>query len=587
MNARRDDVTAVWAPFATTMALETGDGASVPMTAGEGGWWEATALPPGTKYRFVLDGEPVPDPRSPRQPDGPEGWSVTVDHSRFDWSDDGWACFPLAAAVMYELHVGTFTPEGTFDAATRHLDDLVDLGVTAIEIMPVATFEGGRGWGYDGVNLYAPHEAYGGPEGLRRLVDACHARRIAVVIDVVYNHLGPVGNSLHRFGPYFTSTYHTPWGDAVNLDGAGSDEVRRFIVDNALQWVVDYHADGVRLDAVHALHDESAVHILDELGEALHAAGRRLGRTVWVIAESDLNDPRLVRWNEAFGYGLDAAWSDDFHHAVHVALTGEQDGYYADFSGLDDLAEAITNVFVFSRRFAPSRQRTHGVGVGDMDRSRFVCCTQNHDQIGNRAVGERLVHLVGPRRAQIAAALMLTSPFVPMLFQGEEWAASSPFQYFTDIADPTVGDAVREGRRNEFVAFGWDPGSVPDPQDEATFRRSVLDWAERSEPDHAQMLEWYRALIAIRSQHPCLRGGRAGSAVVSHDIGGSWLVVDRFELSVAVNLGPDAQIVPSGDAHTIVLCNDDHAVVVDGGIRLAADSVAIVGHGRARAVSRR
>lgn len=568
--------TRVWAPRPTTVELETNRG-PVPIRSLAGGWWEAAALDADTDYRFVLDGEPSPDPRSPRQPNGPQGWSRTVDHTLFDWTDAGWTCFPLAAAVIYEIHVGTFSPEGTFDGAVSKLGELVDLGVTAIEIMPVATFSGSRGWGYDGVNLFAPHEMYGGPDGLRRLVDGCHALDIAVVIDVVYNHLGPVGNSLHRFGPYFTSRYHSPWGDAVNLDGPGSDDVRQFIIDNALQWIIDYHADGLRLDAVHALHDESAIHILDALGEELHAAGRRLGRTVWVIAESDLNDPRLVRSNEAHGYGLDAAWSDDFHHALHVALTGERDGYYGDFTGLDDLAEALTNVFVYRRRFAPSRGRTHGAGVGQMDRSRFICFSQNHDQVGNRALGERMSHLVSPERAEIAAALTLTAPFVPMLFQGEEWAASAPFQYFTDINDVEVGNAVREGRRSEFTAYGWSPESVPDPQDESTFRRSVLDWSERTQPEHARMLNWYRSLISLRATRPGLRDGRWFTTTVRHDRDAGWLTIDRGDLTIAVNLG-DAQRVQTRAADSVVLSNDNRAAVTAGGVHLAADGVAIVNH---------
>ncbi|MEO6125946.1 MAG: malto-oligosyltrehalose trehalohydrolase [Ilumatobacteraceae bacterium] len=568
--------TRVWAPTPTTVEFETELGTSA-MRPIDDGWWEGDGLAADTAYRFVLDGEPSPDPRSPRQPDGPQGWSRTVDHSAFAWTDSGWTSFPLAAAVIYEMHVGTFSPEATFDGAIEKLDELVDLGITALEIMPIATFSGARGWGYDGVNLFAPHEAYGGPDGLRRLIDACHARQIAVIIDVVYNHLGPVGNSLHRFGPYFTANYHSPWGDAVNLDGSGSDQVRQFIIDNAMQWIVDYHADGLRLDAVHALHDESAIHILDELGEELHAAGRRLGRTVWVIAESDLNDPRLVRSNEAYGYGLDAAWSDDFHHAVHVVLTGERDGYYGDFTGLDDLAEALANVFVYSRRFAPSRGRTHGSGVGEMDRSRFVCFSQNHDQIGNRALGERLSHLVSQERAEIAAALTLTAPFVPMLFQGQEWAASAPFQYFTDIEDVEVGNAVREGRRSEFVAFGWDPESIPDPQDEATFRRSVLDWSERSEPAHARMLGWYRNLIALRATRPTLRDGRSWATTVRHDSHAGWLTIDRGGLTVAVNLG-DAQVVPTRHADAVVLSNDAGTMISADGVHLAADRVAIVSH---------
>ncbi len=566
----------VWAPDVESIELET-PGGRMAMEAGDDGWWIGTDLEPGSRYRFVIGGRALPDPRSPRQPEGPQGWSQTVDHAAFEWTDHDWTSFPLASAVIYELHVGTFTPAATFDGVIERLDELVDLGVNAIEVMPVATFDGARGWGYDGVNLYAPHEAYGGPDGLKRLVDACHARRIAVIIDAVYNHLGPVGNSLHEFGPYFTDTYHSPWGDAVNLDGPGSDEVRRFIIDNALQWVVDYHADGLRLDAVHALHDESAVHILEDLGEEMHAAGRRLGRTVWVVAESDLNDPRLVRSSEAYGYGLDAAWSDDFHHSVHVTLTGEHEGYYGDFGGLGDVAAALRDVYVFGRRYAPSRHRTHGQAVGEMDRSRFVCFTQNHDQVGNRAVGERLGHLVPIERVEVAAAILLTSPFVPLLFQGEEWNASSTFQYFTDVSDPEVGIAVREGRRGEFGAFGWEPEQVPDPQDVETYRRSVLRWDERDEPDHRRVLDWYRSLIALRSTHPSLRDGRVAATTVDVDEELGWLRIERVELTVVVNLG-DAHDIAVREQAEILLTNDPDAVLSGETLSLAHDRVAILVH---------
>ena len=576
----------VWAPAAESVDLVTLDDRR-PMSPSAGdidrGWWESDeALPDGALYKFALGDDVAPDPRSPRQPGGPEGWSQTVDHARFEWHDGEWTGFPFAAAVVYELHVGTFSPAGTFAGVVDALDELVGLGVSAVEIMPVATFPGSRGWGYDGVNLWAPHEGYGGPDGLKRLVDACHARHLAVILDVVYNHLGPVGNSLSRFGPYFTDAYHSPWGDAVNLGGPGSDEVRRFIIDNALQWILDYHVDGLRLDAVHALHDESAVHILEEVGEEVHAAGRRTGRTVWVIAESDLNDPRLVRSNEAYGYGLDAAWSDDFHHALHVALTGEHDGYYGDFDGIDDLAEAISNVYVFGRRFAPSRERTHGHGVGDMDRSRFVCFAQNHDQIGNRATGERLAHLVTPERAEIAAALLLTAPFVPMLFQGEEWAASAPFLYFTDIDDEEVGRAVREGRRAEFAAFGWEPEDVPNPQDPETWNRSRLDWSERDDPAHARILRWHQQLIHLRAEHPSLRDGRVSNTVVHHEPGSTVIVVERGELSVVVNLGEGEEAIGVRPIASVLLSNDASVAIGPGqsqaSILLAPNRVAILTH---------
>ncbi|MEO5725283.1 MAG: malto-oligosyltrehalose trehalohydrolase [Ilumatobacteraceae bacterium] len=572
----------VWAPAVSVIELVTPDD-RIALVAAGGGWWEsAVALPAGTRYRFAIGGELLADPRSGRQPDGPQGWSQTVDHNAFAWHDSAWAGFPLAAAVIYELHVGTFSAEGTFDGVIGKLDELVALGITVVELMPVATFPGSRGWGYDGVNLFAPQETYGGPDGLKRLVDECHRRQLAVVLDVVYNHLGPVGNSLGRFGPYFTDAYRTPWGEAVNLDGPGSDEVRRLIIDNALMWILDYHVDGLRLDAVHAFHDASAVHILEQLGDEVHAVGRRTGRTVWVVAESDLNDPQLVRSSEAHGYGLDATWSDDFHHALHVTLTGERSGYYSDFEGVDDLADAIANVYVFRGRFAPTRGRTHGRSVGDMDRSRFVCFAQNHDQIGNRATGERLAHLLSPARTEIAAALLLTMPFVPMLFQGEEWAASSPFQYFTDIDDEEVGSAVREGRRAEFAAFGWTPEQVPDPQAYETFVRSRLNWEERSAPEHSRLLSWYKQLIALRAQHPTLRDGRAACTAVHHASGSGVLVIDRDEQSIVVNLSEQQATVPVRPVVEVMLTNDAGIRVVERAaadeVVLAADRIAVIRH---------
>jgi maltooligosyltrehalose trehalohydrolase len=558
----------VWAPFATVVELEA-SGRRTPMRAADGGWWAHDA--PDGEYWFVVDGSPLPDPRSRRQRYGPDGPSQR-DTGSFPWTDDGWRGIELADAVIYELHVGTFSPEGTFAGVTAELDHLVALGVNAIEVMPIATFAGRRGWGYDGVDLYAAFEPYGGPDGFRRLVDACHRRGIAVVLDVVYNHLGPVGNVLHRFGPYFTDKHTTPWGAAVNVDDAGSDEVRRFIVDNALMWVRDFHVDGLRLDAVHAIVDTSPVHILRQLANEVHAAADELGRRVWVIAESDLNDPALVTRPADGGHGLDAVWSDDFHHALHVALTGERTGYYADFTGLADLARALRGVYVYSGRLSPSRGRVHGRPVGDLPRTRFLGYAQNHDQIGNRATGERLCHLVPPRRAEIAAALVLTAPFVPLLFQGEEWAASAPFQYFTDVADPAVGQAIRDGRRSEFAAFGWRPEDVPDPQDRATFERSKLDWGEIGHGSHRRMLEWYRGLIALRAAHAELRDGAVPA--VRHDADAGWLVVERGSFTIAVNLGR-AQTVP-GVAGEVVLANDHAAARRDGGLRLDADAVAVL-----------
>ena len=428
----------VWAPVAHSVEVEV-DGTRLPLTAGEGGWWAADvpAAGPGSEYAFVLDGgEPLPDPRSPWQPAGVHGPARVVEHQAFPWQDQGWQARPLAAAVLYELHIGTFTPDGTFEAAIARLDHLVDLGITHIELMPVNEFAGSRGWGYDGVDLYAPHHAYGGPQGLKRLIDACHARGLAVLLDVVYNHLGPAGNYLGRFGPYFTDRYATPWGPAVNLDGPHSHEVRRFFCDNALMWLRDYHVDGLRLDAVHALVDTSAVPFLEQLAAEVDTLAAHLGRHLVLIAESDLNDPRVV-WPSALGgYGIGAQWNDDFHHALHTVLTGERDGYYTDFGAFADLAKALTQAFVYDGRYSAFRRRPHGRPPTGLAGHRFLGYLQNHDQIGNRATGDRSSHLLSTGRLKIAAALVLTAPFIPLLFQGEEWGASSPFQFFTAYDDP-------------------------------------------------------------------------------------------------------------------------------------------------------
>jgi maltooligosyltrehalose trehalohydrolase len=462
----------VWAPDhdRVDLVLEDRRVAMAPVApgGGAGGWWRAVVADagPGTRYRYSVDGGPPrPDPRSRWQPEGIDAPSAVVDHGDFAWTDGAWRGAVLASSVLYELHIGTFSAGGTFDAAIEHLDHLVDLGVTAIEVLPVAEFGGSRGWGYDGVLLWAPHHAYGGPDGLKRLVDAAHAKGLAVVLDVVYNHLGPAGNYLSEFGPYFTDRYATPWGAAVNVDGAGSDEVRRFIIDNACAWLEDYHIDGLRLDAVHAIIDQSALHLLEEMAATVGALSDRLRRSTWLIAESDRNDPRLVASTEAGGFGLDASWSDDFHHAVHAALSGDRDGYYADFGSLGLLGRTLRHVYAYGRDYSPHRRRHHGRPVGGLPGTRFLGYAQNHDQVGNRAVGERLAALISTGRLKIAAALVLTAPFVPMLFQGEEWAASTPWLYFTDHQDPDLGRAVSEGRRREFAAFGWKPDDIPDPQD--------------------------------------------------------------------------------------------------------------------------
>ncbi len=564
----------VWAPAAAGVDLMLGSERRA-MVAAEGGWWAAPLeLPPATDYAFSLDGgRRLPDPRSPWQPAGIDGPSRTLDHDAFAWSDAGWRAPPLGSGAIYELHIGTFTPGGTFASAIDRLGELLELGVTHLEIMPVAEFSGDRGWGYDGVDLYAPHHAYGGPEGYKRLVDAAHRIGLAVIGDVVYNHLGPAGNYLERFGPYFTDRYTTPWGRAINYDDRDSEEVRRFVVDNALMWLRDYHLDGLRLDAIQTIFDSSALHILEQLTGEVGRLSLEVGRPLLVTAETDRNDPRLVRSTDAGGYGLDAAWNDDFHHALHALLTGERGGYYAEFGEAEQLGEALQHGWVFRGGFSPERERRHGREPTGLPGDRFVAFVQNHDQVGNRAQGERLAHLVGVARAKIAAAVLLTAPFVPLLFQGEEWAASSPFLYFSDHRDRELGEAVRAGRRSEFAGFGWDPASIPDPQDPETFERSMLRWEERHTREHAEMLEWYRALLALRQSRPSLLDPSL-AAVRCHSDAGS-MVVERGDTTVAFALGTDArELRVTGE---LLLASDPAVTLADGRLSLPPDGVAIVG----------
>ncbi len=582
----------MWAPAADRVEVVVG-GTGHPMEARPSGWWEATVADAvhGTDYGFVLDGsdEVLPDPRSPWQPNGVHGRSRVYDHGRFAWTDQHWHGRPLPGSVLYEMHVGTFTPEGTFDAATDRLDHLVALGIDAVELLPVASFPGRHGWGYDGVHLWAPHEPYGGPDGLKRFVDAAHARGLAVVLDVVYNHLGPDGNRLGSFGPYFTSAHATPWGDAVNFDQEGSDEVRAFVVQNALMWLRDYHFDGLRLDAVHAITDHSATHLLEELGRAVAAESAHLGRQLFLIAESDLNDPRLVTSREAGGYGLDAQWSDDFHHALHAALTGERQGYYCDFGSLETLKKALTRVFVHDGTMSTYRGRHHGrpVNVRETPAHRFLGFLQNHDQVGNRASGDRIGALLpSPGLLKVGAALLLLAPFTPMLFMGEEWGASTPWCYFTDHRDPELARAVSEGRRREFARHGW-AGEVPDPQAVDTFRRSVLDWTEPDDPYHADLLEWHRALIALRRSEPDLNDPRPAAVQVGTDESTArWLVMRRGGIGVAANLGDVPVALPAGPpgARPRLLLASDPAIHLDPGalgdsgraaVELPAASIAI------------
>lgn len=537
----------VWAPKAKAVTVEVA-GTANEMQRCNQGWWtaEVQEAKPDSEYGFRLDGGALlPDPRSPYQPYGVHGVSKLVDHSRFPWSDAGWQAKPLSSGVVYELHLGTFTPSGTFLSAIDKLGYLVDLGITHVEFMPVNEFSGDWGWGYDGADLYAPHHNYGKPDDFKALIDACHHNGLAVILDVVYNHLGPTGNYLSHFGPYFTDMYHTPWGSAVNLDNRGSDEARRFFLDNALMWMRDYHVDGLRLDAIHAFQDDSAIHFLEQLSAETEQLSAHLGRHLFLIAESDLNDPRVIRSRDAHGFGIDAQWTDDFHHALFSLMTGQMDGYMGDFGSFQDLATAFGEAFVYSGDHSSYRQRRHGRPVCNVPGSRFVVFSENHDQAGNRARGERLGHLVSVGMQKIAAALVLTSPFVPMLFMGEEFRASTPFQYFTHHEDPELGRCVSEGRKKEFAAFGWEPNEVPDPQDPETFQRSKLKWEETAAGEHAEMLAWYKELIALRKREPALTNGRMDEVETRCDEVARWFVMSRGPVDVVCNFSKSAQEIPT------------------------------------------
>ena len=568
----------VWAPKAKRVRVGVA-ARKYAMEPRAGGWWEAAveAARPGTDYAYFLDDEDLalPDPRSLWQPHGVHAVSRIYDHDDYQWSDEGWEAPPLKSAVLYELHVGTFTPEGTFAAAETKLEALKDLGVTHVELMPVNAFPGRQGWGYDGVDLFAPHEPYGGPDGLKHLVDACHRHGLAVLLDVVYNHLGPAGNYLGKFGPYFTQSHHTPWGDAVNLEDAGSHEVRRFFCDNALMWLRDYHMDGLRLDAVHAYMDRSATHFMEQLATAVRRLEAETGRQLVVIAESDLNDPRLVTAVEASGYGMDAQWSDDFHHALVTVLTGERSGYYADFGSLADLAKALREAFVYDGRYSAYRDRIHGRPVRRLPGWRFLGYSQNHDQVGNRAKGERLGQLVNSGRAKIAAAIEMTAPFVPMLFQGEEWAASAPFQYFTNHEEG-LGKLVSEGRKKEFAAFGWDPSEVPDPQASETWQRSKLNWAERDQAEHAEMLMWYRDLIALRKRTPELTNGDMEAVRVRFSEQEKWLAMERAPVTVVFSLAQQPVKIEVRPGSRLTLRSQTGVQLLDGKVLLPPDSAAVL-----------
>jgi maltooligosyltrehalose trehalohydrolase len=570
-----------WAPFAQTAVEVLLRDERLPMRRGVNGWWHAEhAARPGDRYSFVLDGgEPRTDPRALRLPEGPEGPCEVVDLSQVRWSDSGWHGAQLAGSVVYEMHIGTFSDQGTFAGAIERLDHLVDLGVDIVEVMPLATFPGRHGWGYDGVGLYAVHEPYGGPYAFCDFVDACHARGLAVCLDVVYNHLGPSGNHLTEFGPYFTDRYDTPWGQALNLDDADSDEVRRFVIDNALMWLRDFHVDALRLDAVHALFDDRAVTLLEELSAEVNALSARLNRQLWLIAESDRNDPLTVTPREGGGLGLHAQWADDVHHALHVLLTGETAGYYADFAEPGVLTKVLGSVFLHDGTYSTFRRRTHGRPV-DRNKTpgwRFVVSLQTHDQVGNRATGDRLSVTLSPGLLGCGAALLLTGPCTPMLFMGEEWGACTPWQYFTDHTDRTIAAAVRRGRRDEFAAHGWDREDVPDPQSDRTAEQSKLRWEERAEEPHARLLGWYRDLITLRRLRSDLRDPRLDRVRVEHDKQARTVLMHRGDHVVAVNLDTEVRelSVPQGLVPVLDWAGDSR--VTDGRLHLAGESAVVLG----------
>jgi maltooligosyltrehalose trehalohydrolase len=499
----------VWAPRADIVELKlyTAPEKTIPLHHADRGYWqtEVEGIEPGSTYMYLLNRAVLrPDPASYCQPEGVHRPSQVIDHASFAWSDDVWRGLDIADYVIYELHVGTFTPEGTFKAIIPKLNELSELGITAIELMPVGQFPGDRNWGYDGAYPYAVQNSYGTPDDLKNLVNECHARGLAVILDVIYNHIGPEGNYLRDFGPYFTDRYITPWGEAINFDGEQSDEVKKYFIDNALYWFEEFHFDALRLDAVHAIFDMTAKHFLHLLAEHTEECSRRHKRKFYLIAESDLNDTRIIQSPELGGYGLDAQWSDDFHHSIHALCTGERSGYYKDFGTIEHLVKSLREGYVYTGQYSAFRRRSHGNPSRTIPAERFIVCTQNHDQVGNRMLGERLATLVNLEQQKLTAGLLITSPYIPMLFMGEEYGENNPFLYFVSHTDPDLIAAVRRGRREEFTEFHAS-GEAPDPQDRSTFLTSKLDHAKKSRGNHKILLDFCKKLLTLRREIPALR----------------------------------------------------------------------------------
>lgn len=551
---------AVWAPRPTQVRLALEDQV-ITMQRSDDGWWTVTApAAPDARYGYLIDDNPIPrpDPRSKRQPDGVHGLSARYDESGFAWTDQDWPGRELAGGVVYELHIGTFTPDGTLDSAIERLDYLVELGIDFVELLPVNSFNGTYNWGYDGVLWYAVHEVYGGPAAYQRFVDACHSRGLAVIQDVVHNHLGASGNYLPEFAPYLSEASANTWGSSVNLSGPDSAEVRRYLADNVQMFLRDYHVDGLRLDAVHALVDDGPTHILEQFAIETDALSAELGRPLTLIAESDLNDPALVTARVNSGYGLTAQWSDDFHHSMHALLTGEGQGYYADFAGQTDqyvgpvsaVARTLTHGFFHTDTWSSFRGRNHGKPVDPalVPGWKLLGYLQDHDQIGNRAIGDRLSDTVSPELLLVGATLVLTSPFTPMIFMGEEWAAGTPWMFFTSHPEPELGKAVADGRIREFVDHGWAAVDVPDPQDPDTYARSNLDWSELDQEPHARVASAYRELLRLRHEHADLWDPDLAAVQVDYDESDRWLVVHRGGYRVVANLSDRSQDIALDDA---------------------------------------
>jgi maltooligosyltrehalose trehalohydrolase len=521
----------VWAPQRQQVTLQvwTPEEQFVPMEKDGEGYWRIvlTDVPAGSRYQYILDGElSRPDPASHYQPEDVHKPSIVVNHHLFNWHDDNWKSIPLEDLIIYELHVGTFTPEGTFEAIIDRIPQLLELGINAIELMPVSQFPGSRNWGYDGVYLYGVQASYGGPEGLKYLVDACHQQGMAVIMDVVYNHFGPEGNYTQDFGPYFTGKYNTPWGKAINFDDAHSPAVRNFFIENALYWFREYHIDALRLDAIHAIYDFGAKHVLAELAYEVESLSQQQGRKFLLIAESDLNDVRVIHPREKGGHGIDAQWSDDFHHSIHTLLTGENNGYYQDFGECYHLEKVLREGFAYSWNYSPDRKRYHGSYGGDCPPSQFVVCSQNHDQVGNRMLGDRLTTLVSFEALKLAAATVILSPYIPMLFMGEEYGEEAPFLYFISHTDPGLVEAVRKGRKAEFEAFHA-VGDPPDAQSPETFKQSILNWEKRTEGKHQVLWNLYQKLIQLRRQIPALKQLQREGFIVESVESEKTLIVQR------------------------------------------------------------